>query len=401
MINDTAPPVFSADIGMLRLSPSGLVQCASDWIRSAILPGGRYEASSPAIAAALGALRSAPDIFVSGEPNQDAFWTCFFRARGHFAIVDPLEDLLSSLDKSALASCGKDLLISAARAKDVESFKFLLGLGVVRRSKLVLFSGYKHGGRDIAASVKKPTVNEASELIRDFSQHPTNDLLWLLDYCGATAFKLERLALIAAASPDTKLASSILAASPRSFSANPKESSFSSRIREDISERDVAIRCCMNFVSCRDPEAARTASRLFLATPGGFDPWLEFCRDGALLKGRSVISQPAKPPYKTPYSTHQFPLCPRVDSPKVTAQAACMLAGDEESAMWLRSEYASMGLSWLPASDLSAMYASAKNNPGSDKGMFERAAALSEKVDFEFALQAAPDQPAKRRSLSL
>lgn len=397
MINDAALPVFTADIGMLRLSPSGLVQCAADWIRSAIIPGDRYEKNSPAVAAALGALRSAPDVFVSGQPNQDVFWTSFFHARRRSAIVEPLESLLVSLDKSALASCGKDLLILAARSKDVESFKFLLGLGVVRRSKLVLFSGYKHGGRAIAASVKKPTANEASELVRDFAAHSTDDLLWLLGHCGDTSFKLERLATIAACSPDKKIASAILAASSGSFSSTPIEHSYIGRVQQNFSARDVAIRCSMNFASCRDPEATRTTSRSLLAMPGGGDPWLEFCRDGVFINGRSVIARPDR----TPHSTYQIPLCPHADSPKITSQAACLLAGDAESAMWLRSEYASMGVSWLSSSDLAAMYASAKIAARSDVEMFNNALALSEKVDFEFGIQSAPEEPARRRPRSL
>lgn len=390
-----ARPAFSADLALMSLSPGGLVQCSIDWIKSAISP---LDPSSRALACAMDALRSAPDMFISDEHNRGVFWRVFFRARHRGAIVEPLSSLLADLDKSKLASFGKDMMIMAASDKDAESFSFLLNLGIVRKSKLVLFSGYKNGGRAIAQTVKKPTAAEAAELVKTVASHAPDDLLWLLGHCPAAVFPSERLSMINASSPDKSIASAAMAAFPLAFTENLGRHSVYDAYR--TTAKDVARRSIFSLAACGGPQAARSLCDLLSNQLAADDSWVSFCRNGERVIGRLTIASSLG----ERSACHQISVCPQGST--ITIQAACVLGGDYEAAMWLRSEYASLGVPWLSAQELSLAYDPAKvsalaTSQAVLSSIFSPAIALSERVDMEFSLRADSAPAPRRRASSL
>ena len=167
MSQKTVAEPLVLDMEWFKDSPLGMLICAKDWLASSKTNKG-YDTSTKGFAAAAWALAGAPEIFVGAggpawvndlsECPRAAFWRTAFEARAHgFPLLD-FKSLLGSLPKEVLAKGAKNMLILAAKAKDAQSFEELLLLGAARRSKLVMFSAYQNGGKEVAQKVKQPTV---------------------------------------------------------------------------------------------------------------------------------------------------------------------------------------------------------------------------------------------------
>ena len=149
----TEPPPFTASLSMLRASPKGLVQLATDWLIQT--HGNRsFETKDPRFQAVGEVMRAAPETFVGADGiswedlNLTQFWSLYFEARKLGSVPAPLLEVLSPLSKAQLGKGAKDMMIVAARARDGISFGELLDLGAVRRSKLLMFSAYQPGARN-------------------------------------------------------------------------------------------------------------------------------------------------------------------------------------------------------------------------------------------------------------
>ena len=395
--NAGASAPFAASAELLKTSPRGLIICATEWIDSA-KNHFDYEKGHPGLQAAAQALMAAPEIFVGAEgpswhdSQRSEFWSKLFAAKAQGAVHFDLLAALKPLDKKQLALGAKEMMISAARAKDAQSFEALLSLGAARRSKLVLFSAYQNGGKSVAEKVKAPTAPEAVELIKLGSRtgwrssrdvvHDAEGIDWLLS-------KVDRiwtsdLAKVAAATPDHEFMLGVLEkrADKLRLAVDATPNPIIGKAKADAVQQGLEM--AMQFASAGAPQTAKVCAKLVARELGmDFDAfWKQACLQGATASCN--LSYPHVEEAKNAYRAN-FATAGNFQAP-LTMQAACALSGDEEACAWLRQEMESHGWAWQPAQKLRQIYATmATGNQYQDRGLVElvgRAIAASERSEL-------------------
>lgn len=160
------------------LSPKGACQFGADALAS-----GRVDLAE-SLVQALGPVLLPKEDSNPWEGPAGAFW----RAAFTLDRLDWLTQTIGALPKDQAQLCARDLLMQSAKAKAFESFDYLLSLGAARRSKKVMEAAYLNGGCGAAIKVKKPTANEAEELLKPHSRPQSagaatyEDMLWCASF---------------------------------------------------------------------------------------------------------------------------------------------------------------------------------------------------------------------------
>lgn len=397
---------WSASMGLLRDSPLGLLHCAKDWMISAKTQYG-FDHGSPALAAVRSALAGAPDIFIGsrgpawGDSPRYDFWLMYFQARKDGADMGDFESIIKGVDKKELARGAKDMMIMAAQAKDERSFESMLGLGAARRSKLLLFSAYKHGGKTVAEKVKKPTEKEAEQLLalgasgspwrsaREVS-HDWAGLRWLVEL-SRSDIEASVLAKIGANSSDPRVMAEAVREFGRKISV--KEHSFymngqNTKVSLDEAQRLAVVSMC----SAGHPEAGK----LLALDRGGEALWRDLCEVGFRRLGILPVKGACPSGRGGDVTIGERAAWP------MTVQAATALSGSMEACAWLRAEYESLGTRWLSAQALGKIYAGVVGYHRVDQSpLVEKALALSEVVDLRCGLGAVKTKTKTNRAKAL
>lgn len=387
---DGVPPL-SIPIELLRKSPRGLVACATDWLAGAKGAYG-FDVNSPGFAAAGSSLLAAPEVFVGAASDESwdelklvAFWRLFFEARAKGTPPAPLSEALAKLDKKQLSKGAKDMMILAARSRDAKSFGELLDMGAARRSKLVMFSAYQNGGKEVALQVKKPTAKEAVEMLENGSRsyswcsremsHDPEGFCWLLSLAGHPIDAM-KIAAIAANAPDPGVLSKVVEMHKDKMSFEEPNRYI---VKVPVSEVEIRMAAACAFGTAGSAQGAKALAISF----GGEAAWKELCAKGA----RSVWSLPIR---RGRVKGRSSDLCetdsPAFPGPWFTIQAAVCLSREVDACRWLREEYARAGIPWLPAQDLSKIYARIAEGPRQNSirptALIDEALSLSEAIDL-------------------
>lgn len=419
--NATADPVpFAASEALLRASPRGLVQMATDWLAQT-RGGRRFEVEDPRFKAAGAAMRAAPEVFVAAAGDDSwedlklgAFWALYFDARRLGTPPAPLLEVLAPLDKAQLGKGAKDMMIVAARARDGVSFGELLDLGAVRRSKLVMISAYQHGGRDVASQVKMPTGKEALEMLgegmsryswrRRDMVHDQAGFHWLMELIEKPIAALD-VAVVGATSPEPRLLEEAVASFYDKMLFPPRAKDYHHPIEGTQEEADaIAV---MAFASAGSAKAAKALA----IARGGQKFWRSMCSAG-IAEAAALDFLPVRAPQSEVRQVASLRLDANVKkaSPKesfMTVQAAACLSRVADECEWLRREYKEMGVAWMDPSKLAKLYApfqSGHHHKLDAKGLADQAVAISELADLRAdaaPAEAAPQRSARPRSRAL
>ena len=389
-------------LSLLKQSPRSVVTLALDWLDASKDSRDQFKSSSDYFMAARQLFHNATELFLHdekqhwGESPKPAFWTLFFKARAQGAPVSDLISTLNRVDRKLLTPCAKDLMILAARSGDTASFNELLDLGVARRSKLVLFSAYQHGGKKVAMMVKKPTKLEAQEMI-DLGcstgprgmHHHTEDFSWLMDLTDQP-LNSKKLLNITVQSEDPNFFEDI-------FEQYESRIEFKTEnVYHHLAQTSIPINSSdpvnsmiLSLASIGKPQAAKKLA----IKKGGHALWSKVCHEGFCgffnlpVKDKSyyrgILDLPIgvrNSPIKTAQGSWIIPVHPN-DS-KTTLQAACILSLSSEACQWLRAEYEALKAPWLSSQHLMPLFTLTQQQIKSS--LFDNAISLSESTDFQF-----------------
>jgi hypothetical protein len=411
-------PVFQANVDLLRASPAGMVQCAADWLAAS---KGRYgfDQEHTGFKAAGHLFSSAPDIFVGagGDPwvesQRPRFWALFFEARASGAAVADFKAAISALGKPVLGIGAKDMLISAARCKDVESFGELLDMGAARRSKLVMFSAYQNGGKRVALQVKAPTANEAHEMLLNGAElgawrssramkHDAEGFLWLMGLSGQQ-IKASAVARIGANAEDPSLLE--LAVSKHIDDMTfESEREYFHQIGEYV-ERDMKGVCAAAILAMASAGSPKAAKALAVAK-GGVELWKEACFKGFA----GIFNLPVRGAGSAHANVVDLPVGASEEKkdmnlqPKTAPQHAVSISRHAEASEWLRAEYEAIGAPWLPPQELVKAFKGVQStrNYGVDgPRLVQEAVSLSEAIDLRGGLDKGKLDPKRKKTRSL
>lgn len=392
----TEPPPFTASLSMLRASPKGLVQLATDWLIQT--RGNRsFETKDPRFQAVGEVMRAAPETFVGADGiswedlNLTQFWALYFEARKLGSVPAPLLEVLAPLSKTQLGKGAKDMMIVAARARDGISFGELLDLGAVRRSKLLMFSAYQHGGHDVAIQVKKPTSKEALEMLgagrsryawhRRVMTHDQTGFSWLMGLIDKEISAID-VAVVGANSAEPQLLEQAVSLFYDKLTFPEREANYHGVVAGTPEEANqIAV---MAFAAAG---SAKGAKALALAQ-GGHDFWVKMCTTGIT----NVMSMDFLPVCSGPTDEVVGGVCIRAHGhlkarkdTLMTVQAATCLSRSVEQCEWLRAQYKELGVAWAETIELSKLYAKlepADCNKFDIKTLTDQAGAISELADL-------------------
>lgn len=430
---ENAPPASALE--MLRLSPAGMILSASEWLagsREQYSQGKvKYDSENPGFLAAGWAVLAAPDIFVGAVGNlswEDSglrkFWSAFFEARRAGSPPAPLSLILGALKKDELSKGAKEMMILACRAKDSDSFGEILDIATVRRSKLVMFSAFEQGGKNVALKVKKPTKKEAQELLAICSSKyrwstrvdKISDLesfKWLMDIAGPDTVSARVVARLAANAPTLK--KDILAMAAKDYAKTmlyelrlftPKGFARELTPNEKLEAQHGAA--VLSFASTGCPEEAKS---LALGV-SGVALWKNLCQYGVRGEMHLAISAIGPKAETAEAITGQFRQTQSGnytyksfdDGPSMTLQAAACLSRDTDACRWVRAEYEALGVPWLSTHQLSKIYAGLSLNYHETPTLGEliaSAISMSEAIDLGSFMDPATKQKARPKVKSL
>lgn len=377
----------SLPISLLIASPNGFVRCASDWLAQA--KGGRgFDSSSEGFAAAGKAMMAAPEIFVGLSLNDwtegpyPSFWLSFFQASASGTPVVDFTSFLKKLDKPALAIGARNMLMIAAKAKDVESFRLLLSMEAARRSKLVMFAAYQHGGKAIAEIVKQPTALEALELLRIGGatwsrqgrvQHDLEGLEWLVDKCSPGIDPFIFAAIASATSDQDVLENGLSRALPK-LECKDQVNSYGTVM---LAKEKRALQAVIAMAMGGSPWFAKQ----YAVSIGGAAYWKRLCQGEALncseIQVRARDGKSSEPIEASLYVRLQG---------AVGIQAACAFSRHEPACSWLFKEVKAAGGEWVGAARLKAQLDSGflvnNGRGGLDAHIFAASISASERAEF-------------------
>lgn len=407
---------FNVGIELMRTSPGGLVRCAADWLEASKGSYG-FNVEDRGFAAANQALCAAPDIFVGAggdswsESARPRFWRLFFEARAGGLAVADLKSALSKLPKAVLALGAKDMLMSAARFKDAASFGELLDMGAVRRSKLVMFSAYQNGGKNVALQVKVPTALEAGAMLDSGRRswmssnsmvHDVEGFLWLMQLWGKPIGAMTLARIVGRAEDPPSFEKAVGESAGRiDFFAEPE---YFPHLGRSIahSEEDRLHGAILGLSSAGSPQAAKALA----IAKGGPALWSKACRQGFAGMFKLPVRK-ASPQGNLDEASVGYIDEPRAvaDQARSTPQHGAALSRDPQACAWLLAEYEAMGAPWLGAQTLAKAYKALQVKSGAWgahwPSVSEEALSLSEFIDLRGGLQAGKLGTARKRSRSL
>lgn len=386
MIQSDDPAQASIPLSLLIASPNGLVRCASDWLDLADTGRG-FDSSCEEFLAVGKAMMAAPEVFVGLSVNDwtdgpyHSFWLSFFQASASGTPVVDFSDFLKKLDKPALAIGARNMLMIAAKGKDVESFRLLLSMGATRRSKLVMFAAYQHGGKAIAEIVKQPTPLEAHELLKlggarwsrqGRVRHDLEGLEWLVDKCvhGIDPFIFAEIA--AASSDQNVLENGLVRVLPKLECKDQANSFGAIHLPKERRSLQAIIAMAMG--------GSPWFAKQYAMSIGGQAYWTRLCRGEEVscgeLNTRARMGSLSDPDELAVYVRMQG---------FVGIQVACAFSRHAAACSWLFKEFQDAGGAWVGAGALRKQLSKFTINGGRggfDEHMFAASISASEQAEF-------------------
>lgn len=381
----------SIPFSLLAASPTGLVCCATDWLDQSRV-GKRFDSSSAEFAAVGFALKAAPKAFIGASSEDWAsgpraqFWLNFFQASAANSPVVDFGKFLAALDKPDLAFGARNMLMIAAKAKDLNSFELLLATKAARRSKLLMFEAYRHGGRAIAELVKQPTSQEALELLENGGscwrtsrrvEHDLDGIAWLVGKCETGIDPMFFAGIAATAKSQEVLEKGISVAIPK-LACEDKLNGFGGVVKTREEREQEAL---LGMVLGGSPWFAKE----FAISIGGESLWERLC------KGEEVVCDdlhllpridPGAPEERTGYFRIRGAL---------GLQAACSLSRNEAACSWLIGAVKAAGGTWMGAQRLREKIVQSNifmGTPEIAQKMTAAALSASERAEFSALINA-------------